>query len=256
MSYYSYHLAVSEEEVRGIKLALLPGAPERCWKIASAFGDGEELAFYREFKTVKAENESGKILVVSTGIGGSSLSIAVEELAQLGVRNFLRVGTCGAIQEGVAVGDLVISEGAVRMDGASPHYAPLSYPACANWEMVGALKKACELLKYRYHLGITCSSATFYPGQERYDTFSGYIISSLLGSKKKKKKLGVLNYEMEIATLFTVARVLGLRSGAICGVLVNRNQKEEVEREKIEEIENRLSQVAAKAAQLILSGEE
>lgn len=256
MSYYSYHLALSEEEVKGIKLALLPGAPERCWKIASAFGDGEELAFHREFKTVKAENESGKVLVVSTGIGGSSLSITVEELAQLGVRNFLRVGTCGAIQEEVAVGDLVISEGAVRMDGASPHYAPLSYPACAHWEMTEALKKACEFLKYRYHLGITCSSATFYPGQERYDTFSGYVISSLRGSREEWKKLGVLNYEMEIATLFTVARVLGLRSGAICGVLVNRNKKEEVEREKIEEVEDRLSEVAAKAAQLILSKEE
>lgn len=120
----------------------------------------------------------------------------------------------------------------------------------------GALKKACELLRCRYHLGITCSSATFYPGQERYDTFSGYIISSLRGSREEWKKLGVLNYEMEIATLFTVARVLGLRSGAICGVLVNRNEKEEVEEEKIEEIEDRLSQVAAEAARLILSGEE
>ena len=184
------------------------------------------------------------------------MSKSVEELAQLGVRLFLRVGTCGAIQEGIAVGDLVISEGAVRMDGASPHYAPLSYPACAHWEMVGALKKACELLRCRYHLGITCSSATFYPGQERYDTFNGYIISSLRGSREEWKKLGVLNYEMEIATLFTVARVLGLRSGAICGVLVNRNEKEEVEEEKIEEIEDRLSQVAAEAARLILSGEE
>jgi len=256
MNYYAYHLALREEEVKGIKLALLPGAPERCCKIASAFGDCEELASHREFKTVKAESEEGKILVVSTGIGGPSLSIAVEELAQLGVRLFLRVGTCGAIQEGIAVGDLVISEGAVRMDGASPHYAPLSYPACAHWEMVGALKKACELLRCRYHLGITCSSATFYPGQERYDTFSGYIISSLRGSREEWKKLGVLNYEMEIATLFTVARVLGLRSGAICGVLVNRNEKEEVEEEKIEEIEDRLSQVAAEAARLILSGEE
>jgi len=105
-------------------------------------------------------------LVVSTGIGGPSLSIAVEELAQLGVRLFLRVGTCGAIQEGIAVGDLVISEGAVRMDGASPHYAPLSYPACAHWEMVGALKKACELFEVSLSLRITCSSATFIPGRK------------------------------------------------------------------------------------------
>ncbi len=252
MGYYAYHLALREEALRGVRLALIPGAPERCTKIAQAFGEWQELAFHREFKSVLAKSEAGTIVVVSSGIGGSSLSILLEELARMGVRLFLRIGTCGAIQEHIEVGDLIISEGAVRLDGVSEHYAPLAYPACSDYTLLGLLEKACSETGYRYHRGITCSSATFYPGQERYDTFTGYIPRSLQGSLAEWQRLGVLNYEMEVATLFTVARVFGLRAGALCGVLVNRQRQETVPLEKVEEVENVLARVSAYAATLIL----
>ncbi|MBC7216629.1 MAG: uridine phosphorylase [Candidatus Caldatribacterium sp.] len=250
--YKAYHLGLSQDEVQGVPLALLPGAPERTEVLARAFGKAQVLAFHREFKSVLAEGKKGRILVVSTGIGGPSLSIAVEELARLGVQWFIRVGTCGAIQEGINVGDLVISEGAVRLDGASEHYAPLAYPAVADWETVGILKKACEEAGVPYHIGITCSSATFYPGQERYDTFSRYVPRSFQGSLREWQALRVLNYEMEVATLFVIARVFGLRAGAVCGVLVKRTEEEHVAEEKLAEVEERLARVAALAASRIL----
>lgn len=251
--YWAYHLGLSSDAVRDVSLALLPGAPERAEILAEAFGKPEVLAFHREFKSVLAENKEGKVLVVSTGIGGSSLSIAVEELARIGVRWFIRVGTCGALQEDVAVGDLVISEGAVRLDGASLHYAPLEYPAVADWETVKILKEACEKARVRYHIGVTCSSATFYPGQERYDTFSGYVPRNLQGSLREWQTLRVLNYEMEVATLLVMARAFGLRAGAVCGVLVNRTKREEVEEGVVEKVEKNLARVSALAARQILS---
>jgi uridine phosphorylase len=251
--YRAYHLGLSSNAIWGVSLALLPGAPERAETLAEAFGKPKILAFHREFKSVLAESKEGKVLVVSTGIGGPSLSIAVEELARLGVRWFIRVGTCGALQEDIALGDLVISEGAVRLDGASLHYAPLEYPAVADWETVRILKEACEEARVRYHIGVTCSSATFYPGQERYDTFSGYVPRSLQGSLKEWQTLRVLNYEMEVATLFVVARTFGLRAGAVCGVLVNRTKKEEVEEGVVERVEKNLAQVSALAVRRILS---
>ncbi|MCX7668033.1 MAG: uridine phosphorylase, partial [Atribacterota bacterium] len=248
------HLALREEDVRGVELVITPGDQARCAKVAALLGPFRVLAFHREFKSVLVSGQKGKVLVVSSGIGGASLSIMVEELARLGVKMFLRVGTCGAIQEHIAVGDLIVSEGAVRMDGVSEHYAPLSYPACADFTLVQYLKNACEDLKYRYHIGITCSSATFYPGQERYDTFTGYVLRNLRGSFNEWQKLGVLNYEMEVATLFTMARVFGLRAGAVCGVLVNRLHSEQVSFEVIEEVEQKLAQVAKLTAAWILGG--
>ncbi len=250
--YRAYHLGLSQGDVAGVSLALLPGAPERTEILARAFGKARVLAFHREFKSVLAESEAGRILVVSTGIGGPSLSIAVEELACLGVRWFIRVGTCGAIQEHIQVGDLVISEGAVRLDGASEHYAPLAYPAVADWRIVAELQQACEEVQVPYHIGITCSSATFYPGQERYDTFSRYVPRHFQGSLREWQALKVMNYEMEVATLLVVARVFGLSAGAVCGVLVNRTKDEHVAEERLPQVEERLAQVAALTARRIL----
>lgn len=254
MGYYAYHLGLREEDIAGATLAFLPGDPERTLTLASFGKSCYQLAYHREFKTVLSCGDWGNVLIVSTGIGGPSLAIAVEELAALGCRQFIRVGTCGAIQKEIVPEDLIISEGAVRMDGTSDHYAPLSYPACAHWDMVKIICQACEQLKYRYWTGITCSSASFYPGQERYNTFSGYVPRNLRGTMEEWQRLGVLNYEMEVATLFTVARALGLKAGAVCGVLVNRQQEEEVKPEMVEKVEQKLAQVVAKVSEIILTG--
>ena len=166
------------------------------------------------------------IVVCSTGIGGPSTSIAVEELAQLGVRTFLRVGTTGAIQPQIDVADVIVSTGSVRLDGASLHFAPLEYPAVADFECTSALVVAARAAGHHRSRRSHRTSDTFYPGQERYDTVSGFVRRRFRGSRDEWQALHVLNYEMESATLFTQCAVNGWRAGMVAGVLVNRTQQE------------------------------
>ncbi|TBL36312.1 uridine phosphorylase, partial [Klebsiella oxytoca] len=137
------------------------------------------------------------VIVCSTGIGGPSTSIAVEELAQLGIRTFLRIGTTGAIQEHINVGDILVTTAAVRLDGASLHFAPMEFPAVSDFECMNALYKAAKDNGSTVHVGVTASSDTFYPGQERYDTYTGRVVRRFKGSMKEWQEMGVMNYEME-----------------------------------------------------------
>ena len=221
-----FHLGLTRDQLRGATLAILPGDPGRVSKIASHFAEPSPLASNREFTSYLGLAGDVPIVVCSTGIGGPSTSIAVEELAQLGVRTFLRVGTTGAIQPDIAVGDVIVTTGSVRMDGASSHFAPLEYPAVAHFDCVSALVAAAREAGLTAHVGVTVASDTFYPGQERYDTVSGYVRRSLQGSRDEWSALHVLNYEMESATLFTQCAVNGWRAGMVAGVLVNRTQQE------------------------------
>lgn len=219
----AYHLDLDEKKVPGAKYVLLPGDPERVEDIAKKFDSkSKQIAKNREYCTYLGKIYSQNVLVTSTGIGGPSTSIALDELAQLGLKTFLRVGTTGAIQEYINVGDIVITTGSVRLDGASTHYAPIEYPAVANYEIVQTLIEAADSLNITRHVGITASSDTFYPGQERYDSCSKYVIKDFQGTMKEWQKLNVLNYEMESATLFTVTNALGLRAGCVTGVIANR----------------------------------
>jgi uridine phosphorylase len=220
------HIGVDAGQLGGATLALLPGDPARTGLIAAMLDEPAAIASEREFTTWRAAAAGRPVVVTSTGVGGPSLSIAVEELAQLGVRTFVRVGTTGAIQEGVAPGDVVISTGAVRLEGASRHFAPIEYPAVADFGVTGALIEAAAANDIRFHLGITASSDTFYPGQERRDTYRGYLLPSLAGSLDMWRTLGVLNFEMEAATLFVMCAAMGLRAGAVCGVILNRMETE------------------------------
>jgi uridine phosphorylase len=226
-----FHLGLTRDQLQGATLAILPGDPGRVAKIAERFDDPTPLASNREYTSYLGWTDGGvtngtPIVVCSTGIGGPSTSIAVEELAQLGVRTFLRVGTTGAIQPDIAVGDVIVTTGSVRMDGASLHFAPLEYPAVAHFDCVSALVAAARDAGHTTHVGITVASDTFYPGQERYDTVSGYVRRSLQGSRDEWAQLHVLNYEMESATLFTQCAANGWRAGMVAGVLVNRTQQE------------------------------
>ncbi len=217
-----YHLDLDQRSIEKATFALLPGDPGRVPKIAEAFDSGaREVAWRREYRSYLGRMNGQPVVVTSTGIGGPSTSIAVDELAQLGVRTFLRVGTTGAIQPDIAVGDVVITTGSVRLDGASLHYAPIEYPAVAHHEVVSALVDAAAELKAPFHVGVTASSATFYPGEERSDSFSGYVLRSFRGATEEWRRLQVLNYEMESATLLTMCSALGLRGGCVTGV-VNR----------------------------------
>ena len=124
------------------------------------------------------------------------------------------------------LGDLVINKAAVRLDGTSQHYAPLNFPAVASFELTLALQQAAESLSIPYHTGISVSSDTFWPGQERYDSYTGYVRKSLQGSLQEWQALGALNYEMETAALFIVAQSFGLQAASICGVVAKRTDSE------------------------------
>ena len=221
-----FHLGLDKAQVEGAKLAIVPGDPARAERIANELDNPIALAKTREYHVFLAYIKQQPVIVCSTGIGGPSTSIAVEELAQLGIKTFLRVGTTGAIQPNINEGDLLISNASVRLDGASQHFAPIQYPAVADFFATNAMVSACDELGATYHLGITASSDTFYPGQERYDTYSGYVTKTFQGSFDEWQKLGVMNYEMESATLFTMCSALGLKAACVAGVLVNRTRSE------------------------------
>lgn len=146
-----FHLGLTKAMLEGATLAITPGAPERVEKIAKLLDRPKFLASTREFTSWLGYIGDKAVVVCSTGIGGPSVSIAVEELAQLGVRTFLRIGTTGAIQPHINVGDILVTTGAVRLDGASLHFAPMEYPAVANFECTNALYKAAtELANQKY----------------------------------------------------------------------------------------------------------
>ncbi|WP_396021068.1 uridine phosphorylase [Aeromonas schubertii] len=221
-----FHLGLKKADLQGATLAIVPGDPERVKRIAELMDNPVLLASHREFTTWRAEMDGKAVIVCSTGIGGPSTSIAVEELAQLGIRTFLRIGTTGAIQPYLNVGDVIVTTGSVRLDGASLHFAPMEFPAVADFECTTALVETAKELGSRLHVGITASSDTFYPGQERYDTFSGRVVQRFQGSMKEWQSMGVLNFEMESATLLTMCSSQGLRAGMVAGVIVNRTQQE------------------------------
>ncbi|MGI9645174.1 MAG: uridine phosphorylase, partial [Ilumatobacteraceae bacterium] len=215
----------------------------------------EFLASNREFTSWLGRVNGEPVLACSTGIGGPSVSIAVEELAQLGVRTFLRLGTTGAIQPGLQPGDVIVTTAAVRLDGASLHFAPMEFPAVSDFECATALVEATRAAGYTPHIGVTASSDTFYPGQERYDTHSGQVTRRFRGSLEEWQALGVLNYEMEAATLFTMCASLGLRAGCVAGVLVNRTETETPDEEMAKRIESTTAGIAVDAVARLLAAD-
>ncbi|WP_428772027.1 uridine phosphorylase [Vibrio sp.] len=252
MSQAVFHLGVDQADLNGATLAIIPGDPARVQKIAELMDNPVFLASHREYTLYRAELDGKPVVVCSTGIGGPSTSIAVEELAQLGVRTFLRVGTTGAIQPHVQVGDMIVTTGSVRLDGASSHFAPMEFPAVADFDVATAMKQAVEESGSAVHMGITASSDTFYPGQERYDTYTGRVVKRFQGSMEEWQSMGVLNYEMESATLLTMCASSGLRAGCVAGVIVNRTQVEIPDHDTLKQAESRSIQIVVNAARKLL----
>ncbi|ASI88512.1 MULTISPECIES: uridine phosphorylase [Vibrio] len=252
MSQAVFHLGVNKEDLQGATLAIIPGDPARVQKIAELMDEPEFLASQREYTVYRAKLDGKTVVVCSTGIGGPSTSIAVEELAQLGVRTFLRVGTTGAIQSDVNVGDMIVTTGSVRLDGASLHFAPMEFPAVADFDVATAMKEAAIEAGSTVHTGVTASSDTFYPGQERYDTFSGRVVRRFQGSMEEWQQMGVLNFEMESATLLTMCASSGLKAGCVAGVIINRTQKETPDHDTLKQAETRSIKVVVEAARKLL----
>ena len=205
-----YHIAAYPDQIGGY--CLLPGDPARCEKIAAHLENPYHLCSNREYNIWCGTLEGERVTVCSTGIGGPSTAIAVEELAACGAHTMIRIGTCGGIALPVKAGDIVIASGAVRQDGTSREYAPLEFPAVADAKVLRALMDAAEELGYERHTGVVQSKDSFY-GQhspERMPTSA-----ELLAKWEAWKRLGVLASEMEASTLFTVSASLGLSAGAV-----------------------------------------
>jgi uridine phosphorylase len=218
-----YHVELSPGDVSDA--VLLPGNPERVDKIVSLWDDHEPVAHHREYRTATGSYDGAEISVTSTGIGSPSTAIAVEELARVGVETFVRVGSCGAIQPEMDVGDLVITTGGVRQEGTSDAYVREDYPAVADREVVSALVAAAERLDYDYHTGLTMSADSFYAGQGR-PGFEGYEAPEADALVEELQNANVKNIEMEASALLTLANVYGLRAGAVCSVYANRTTGE------------------------------
>ena len=238
-----YHLGIGPEDTAGP--VLLPGDPERVPTIAETWDEAEETGHHREYRTVTGTYGGAPLTATSTGIGSPSAAIAVEEHANLGTGTFLRVGSCGAIQPGIEVGDLVITTGAVRQEGTSAEYVREDYPASADGEVVTALVTACEELGYEYHVGVTCSTDSFYAGQGR-PGFRGFEAAGADERVAALRDAGVLNFEMEAASILTVASLYGLRAGAVCTVFANR-----LTGEFATEGERRAGEVGSRAAAIL-----
>ena len=214
-----YHIACKPGDVA--RYVLLPGDPARVDVISSFWDEREEKAYHREFKTHTGKYKGVAISATSTGIGSPSAIIALEELARIGADTFIRVGSTGAIQKDIEIGDLIISSAAVRLEGTSKDYVRVEYPASANYEVLLALIEAAENEGINYHVGITASTDSFYLGQGR-PGFNGYEQSFLQRILGDLRRANVLNFEMEAAAIFTVSNIYGLRAGSISVVFANR----------------------------------
>jgi len=200
---------------------LLPGDPGRVPLIAELWDEGREIAYHREFRVWTGSVRGRPITACSTGIGASSAAIAVEELARAGAHTFIRVGSTGAIQPEIELGDLIISVAAVRLEGVSDEYAPPGYPAFADYEVLLALIEAAESLNVRYHVGVTATTDSFHLGQGRRG-YRGYTWSYSERLIEDLRRMRVLSLEMETSAIFTLASIYGLRAGSICAVFANR----------------------------------
>jgi len=248
------HINLSTEQIRGAKTAIIPGDPDRVRKICEMVGDYEFLGAKREFASaVLNPNSKDKspILVCSTGIGGASLSIAVEEMALLGINTFLRVGTSGGIGAGTKVGDIVIPTGAVRDDGVGEHYAPLMYPAVPDLASAIKCVHAASEIGLTSHTGIVVTSATFYPGQCRKETHNAFLLPSRSENMNLWANLNALSFEMETATLFVIGATRRLRTASVLGLIADRKQSEHVDETVAAETEENAIRVVLRAAELV-----
>lgn len=205
------------------KYAILPGDPGRVPKIAEYMDDARKLAFNREFCTWQGKLCGETVLVTSTGIGGPSASIAMEELIKLGVDTFVRIGTCGGMNEKVCAGDIVVATGAIRMEGTSREYLPIEYPAVADFGLTADLVKGAESLGLNYHTGVVQCKDSFYGqhapmnmpnGQELMRKWNAWIAAGCLAS------------EMESAAIFAVASARNVRAATVLHVIWNQMRRE------------------------------
>lgn len=215
-----YHIQLKPGDVG--RYVILPGDPKRCEKIASHFTDAKLMADSREYVTYTGYLDGTKVSVTSTGIGGPSASIAMEELVKVGADTFIRVGTCGGMDVKVEGGDLVVASGAIRMEGTSKEYAPIEFPAVADISIINALAASAKAMKRPYHVGVVQCKDSFY-GQHSPETKP--VSYELVDKWNAWIRCGCLASEMESAALFVVGSCLRVRVGSVFLVIANQERE-------------------------------
>jgi len=217
-----YHIAVKSGDVG--EYVILPGDPKRCKKIAAYFDDAKLVADHREFTTYTGYLNGVKVSVTSTGIGGPSAAIALEELVKAGAKCFIRIGTCGGMELDVKGGDVVIATGAIRMEGTTKEYAPIEFPAVANFDVVTALVNSAKKLGFRWHAGVVECKDSFYGQHEPQKMPVSY---ELMNKWQAWLRLGCLASEMESAALFVVGSYLRVKVGSVFLVMANQEREKQ-----------------------------
>ncbi|MDR3277618.1 MAG: uridine phosphorylase [Oscillospiraceae bacterium] len=245
-----YHIGL--DDTHGARYAILPGDPGRVPKIAALLDNPRFYAQNREYTTWLGTLSGVPALVMSTGMGGPSAAIAVEELYRTGVRSFIRVGTCGGMAARVLGGDAVIANAAIRMEGTTKEYVPVEFPAVADLEVTNALVQSAEALGARYHVGIVHCKDSFY-GQHSPERMP-------IGYELKEKwdawlKAGCLASEMESAALFIVAHILGARAGCVLHTVWNQERERQGLSSPRDYGEASAAKIAADAVRLLIARE-
>ena len=242
-----YHIQVAPGEVG--RYVILPGDPKRCEKIAEYFDNPVLVADNREYVTYTGTLDGVKVSVTSTGIGGPSAAIAMEELKRCGADTFLRVGTCGGMQLEVKGGDLVIATGAIRAEGTSKEYAPVEYPAVADFDIALAMRQAAASLGFTAHLGVVQCKDSFY-GQHEPEVKP--VSYELLNKWEAWIRCGCLASEMESAALFVVGSCLKVRVGTVLLTIANQERaKAGLENEQVHDTSGAI-RTAVEAIRLLI----
>ena len=215
-----FHIACAQGDIG--RYCILPGDPGRVPAIAALFDDAKQIAYNREFNVWTGTLLGEKVSVCSTGIGGPSASIAMEELHKCGADTFIRTGTCGGIDLNVQSGDVVVATGAIRYEHTSREYAPIEFPAVADFQVTNALVEATKKLGFPLHTGIVQCKDSFY-GQHSPD--ASPVSYELKAKWESWKRLGVKASEMESAALFVEAAALGCRCGSCFHVIWNQERE-------------------------------
>lgn len=242
-----YHIQMKRGDVG--RYVILPGDPGRCEKIARYFDEYHYVTTNREYVTYTGMLEGETVSVTSTGIGGPSAAIAVEELHMIGADTFLRVGTCGGMQLKCQGGDIVIATGAIRAEGTSREYLPIEFPAVADFSLTGALVEAAQNLGLRHHTGVVQCKDSFY-GQHAPERQP--VAYDLNNKWNAWIAGGCLASEMESAALFTVAATLGCRAGTALLCVHNQERaRHDMPNEKVHDTQDAI-RTAVEALRILI----
>ena len=245
-----FHIACAQGDIG--RYCILPGDPGRVPAIAALFDDAKQIAYNREFNVWTGTLLGEKVTASSTGIGGPSASIAMEELHKCGADTFIRTGTCGGIDLNVQSGDVVVATGAIRYEHTSREYAPIEFPAVADFQVTNALVEATKKLGFPLHTGIVQCKDSFY-GQ--HDPAASPVYYELQQKWESWKRLGVKASEMESAALFVVAAALGCRCGSCFHVVWNQEREAAGLDQKMSEDTSSSVKVSVEALKLLIEAD-